>query len=737
VLFPLAAAGDSALERGAEALRRHDFAAAEAALTEAVREAPRNARAAKLLGMAYSAEEKYALAEEPLRRACTLDPAEAGACYFLGRLYYTINRFEESRTALETALAHNAGVRGQLLDGLALTLEALGDSAGAGSNYRAAARTGYRQAQIDYGMFLARHGDPRTALEWLRKAKATEQLARVEKELAASPPASTAGAAPPAALIRFEAHPLAMTVRNGARGDKHQVETMLAGVAVFDYDNDGWPDIYVANGADLASLEKTDPGYYNRLFHNNRDGTFTDVTVRAGVAGHGYSMGVAAGDYDNDGNVDLFVAGVRTNTMYRNRGDGTFEDVTARAGLASDGRWSIAAAWFDYDNDGLLDLFLVRYVEWDPASEPYCGPMKPGYRTYCHPRYYQPLPNALYHNEGGGRFRDVSRESGIGPQAGKGMSVAIGDYDGDGRPDVFVANDTVPNFLFHNLGGGRFEEVALRTGVAYNADGIAPSAMGADFCDYDNDGREDLFVTDLTNERFMLFRNSAPGQFTDVSDTSRIAALSLPWSGWSTGVFDFDNDGWKDLFAAGGNVMDNAELTSSRKSRQPNLMFVNRGGWFELQLLPGEALHRGAAFGDFDRDGRVDAVVTRLNEAPLVLLNVTATAHHWIALRLVGTGSNRDGLGAQVRVETHSGAQWNRATTSVGYGGASDRVVHFGLGEDPQVLSIGIQWPSGVRQVLRDVAADRYLTVEEPRPTAPLSLRRSTSSLLRAGAQRW
>jgi Tfp pilus assembly protein PilF len=712
VALLLFGASDSALERGAEALRKHDFAAAEKALVEAVREEPRSARAAKLLGMAYSAQEKYALAEEPLRRACALDPAEAGACYFLGRLYYTLNRFEESRTALEAAVSHNAGVRGQLLDALALTLEALGQEEAAERRYRAAAETGYRQALIDYGMFQARHGRPQAAIELLRKANATEELARVEKELAASPRPASAAAAPP---IIFEARPLPMQVNNGAQGEKHQVETMLAGVAVFDYDGDGWPDIYVANGASIPSLEKINPGFHNRLFRNNRDGTFTDVTERAGVEGRGYSMGVAAADYDNDGHVDLFVTGVRSNILYRNRGDGTFEDVTERAGLVSDGRWSIAAAWFDYDRDGLLDLFVVRYVQWDPATEPYCGPRKPGYRTYCHPKYYEPLPNALYHNEGGGRFRDVSRESGVGAHLGKGMGVAIGDADGDGRPDVFVANDTVPNFLFHNLGNGAFEEVALAAGVAYNSAGIAPSSMGADFRDYDNDGREDLFVTDLSNERFMLFRSSAPQQFTDVSDISRVAALSLPWSGWSTGIFDFDNDGWKDVFAAGGNVTDNAELTSSRKSRQPNLVFHNRGGAFALELLPGEALHRGAAFGDFDRDGRVDAVVTRLNEAPLVLWNRSAARHHWLALRLAGTRSNRDGIGARVRVETRSGVQWNRATTSVGYGGSSDPCVHFGLGADDRALAIEIEWPSGARQVLRQVAADRYLTVEEPR----------------------
>jgi hypothetical protein len=324
------------------------------------------------------------------------------------------------------------------------------------------------------------------------------------------------------------------------------------------------------------------------------------------------------------------------------------------------------------------------------------------------------LPNALYHNEGGGRFRDVSTESGIGRHRGKGMGVAFGDYDGDGKLDVFVANDTMPNFLFRNQGNGTFTETGLAAGVAYNPDGGASSSMGADFRDYDNDGREDLFVTVLTNERFLLFRNIGGGQFSDTSGTSRIASSSLPWTGWSAGMFDFNNDGFKDFFSVNGNVNDNAERISSRKSRQPNVVFLNRGdGVFDAQTLPGEALHRGAAFGDFDRDGRVDIAVTRLNEAPLVLYNRTGGEGHWIGLHLIGKRSNRDAIGARIHVTTPRGEQWNRVTTSVGYAGSSDRVVHFGLGDETKIPSLEIEWPSGFRQVLRDIRVDQYLTIEE------------------------
>lgn len=701
--------GVSALERGAAAFRSGNLQAAESALQQAVREQPASATAQKLLGLTYSAQEKYALAEPPLRRACELDPQEENACYYLGRVYYSLNQYTASEKAFVLALAQPNGNRGRVLHGLALTKEALGEESNAEVAYKGAIQAGETAVQVDYGMFLFRRGRGKEGLVYLRSANAKAEIDQVERALAASPVGTAAGVA----KIRFSAQALPMIVKDGATGAKRQIETMPAGVAVFDYNNDGWPDIYVANGAAVPSLVKNDQSYSNRLFRNNGDGTFTDVTAHAGVGGTGFCMGVAAADFDNDGNVDLFITGVRTQTLYRNRGDGTFEDVTQRAGLLSDGRWSVAAGWFDYDNDGRLDLFVVRYVEWNPETEPYCGLHKPGYRTYCHPKQYKPLPNALFHNEGDGRFRDVSASSGIGGHLGKGMGVVFGDLDGDGWLDVFVANDTTPNFLFHNRGNGTFEEIAMNAGVALNGDGMATSSMGADFRDYDNDGREDLFITDLTNERFLLFRNLGGLQFGDVSGPSGVAAASLPWTGWSTGMMDFNNDGRKDLFVAGGNVTDNAELTSSRQSRQPNLIFANQGGGrFAMQELSGPAFHRGAAFGDFNRDGRMDVVVTRLNEAPLVLTNTTPGGH-WLALRLEGTRSNRDGIGAEVHLESESGGQWNRVTTSVGYGGSSDKMVHFGLGPDTRVKSLKIRWPSGTTQVLADVVADQILTVRE------------------------
>ncbi len=338
-------------------------------------------------------------------------------------------------------------------------------------------------------------------------------------------------------------------------------------------------------------------------------------------------MGVAAADFDNDGWTDLYVTGVRGNALYRNRGDGTFADVTREAGVAGNGTWSVAAGWFDYDGDGRLDLFVVNYVQWDPGREIYCGVSQEGHRSYCHPRYYGTLPNALYRNLGNRTFRDVSAASGIAAHRGKGMGLAFGDYDHDGRLDVFVANDTVANFLFHNEGNGTFRDTALQAGVAYNNYGVAISSMGGDFRDFDNDGWEDLFVTALTNEMFPLFRNQGDGTFVDVSGPVRIAAASMPWSGWGNGSYDFNNDGRKDFFAANGHAVDNIDMISSRSARQPNVVFLNQDdGAFRAVQIAGAALHRGAAFADFDGDGRVDAVVTRLNEAPVVLSNASDPA---------------------------------------------------------------------------------------------------------------
>ncbi len=527
-------------------------------------------------------------------------------------------------------------------------------------------------------------------------------------------PALAGPAAPPAVTFedRAAAAGIGFVLRNSATPEKHQIETMPGGVAVVDYDNDGRPDIYFTNGARNGTLEKVDSSYWNRLYRNLGGWKFEDVTATAGVAGAGYSMGVAAGDYDNDGHVDLFVAGVRRNLLYRNLGNGKFEEVTARSGITS-GRWSIAAGWFDYDHDGHVDLFVVNYVVWAPEKEPFCGDPAGRYRTYCHPKFYDPLPNQLYHNNGDGTFTDVSEASGIAAHQGKGMGVAFADYDADGDLDVFVANDTVPNFLFRNEGGGRFLEVALAAGVAFNDDGRALSSMGADFRDIDNDGRPDLFVTALANETFPLFRNLGKGLFADVTYPSRVGRATVALSGWSNGAFDFNNDGYKDLFSANGDVNDNTELFSSRKSRQPPVVLVNDGASFTAAEAGPAGMYRGAAFADFDGDGRVDVAASRLNDRAVLLRNTTPKAGHWLALRLEGRRANRDGIGARVKVVTTSGRElFNHATTSVGYASSSDRVVHFGLGDAGKPRSVEVGWPGGAVST-EDVRANRLLTVSQ------------------------
>jgi hypothetical protein len=520
---------------------------------------------------------------------------------------------------------------------------------------------------------------------------------------------------------------LRFTTENSPTPNKNQIETMVSGVALLDYDGDGYLDIYLVNGAAIPSLMKDSPKYWNRLFHNNHDGTFTDVTEKAGLAGAGYGMGVAVGDYDNDGRPDIFVANVTGNQLFHNNGDGTFTDVTEKAGLSGakmNGKkmWSVGAGWFDYNNDGLLDLFVVNYCQWEVNKDPYCA-VKNGVRAYCHPKQYAPLHNALYRNNGDGTFTDVSEEMGIAKLEGKGMSVSFADYDGDGFLDAFVANDTTPAFLFHNLKGKKFEEVGVAAGVAYAPDGGALSGMGSDFRDVNNDGLPDIWYTAVEHETFPMLINQGDSSFVDQSATNGLRSTA-DMSGWGNGISDFDNDGWKDLFVARSNVMDNISLLNpNRTYEEPNTVFRNLGnGKFEdVSATAGadfqlKAAHRGVAFGDLDNDGRIDAVVSVLGGPVKLFHNISPATNHWILLKLTGTKSNRMGIGAQIRIVTADNkSQWNELTTATGYASSSDSRVHFGLGSNARIEEIEIRWPSGTRQTLHDVAVDQILTIEEPR----------------------
>ncbi len=526
---------------------------------------------------------------------------------------------------------------------------------------------------------------------------------------------------PPGDSIHFDLKSIPFRLENSETPARNVPETMPGGVAVFDYNRDGRPDIFFTNGANIATLKKDAPKYKNHLFRNDGNGVFTDVSAAAGLEGIGYDVGVAVGDYDNDGYPDLFVAGVYRNTLYHNNGNGTFTDVTAKAGLNQPDSeygplWAITGVWVDVNNDGLLDLFVVDYLQWKYDSKPLCT--FHDIADYCHPRNYKGLPDRLYLNKGGGVFQDVSAEWGIRDKIGKGMGVGLADYDLDGRPDLFVTNDGYYNFLFHNT-GSKFEEVAFPAGVALPEDGNFVSGMGLDFRDINNDGLPDIVFAALARQTFPIFQNTGGGTFRDVTTASGMATLSGSTSGFGAALYDFDNDGWKDLFVSGGHVQ--SQEMPGQVINQNNAVFRNAGknGQWEAVAENGglnagpAARHRGCAFGDLDGDGRVDVVVTALAKDAEIWMNRSPQSGHWLDIALEGTKSNRDGIGARIKVVTKTGAQYNHMTTSVGYASSSDGPVHFGLGADRRADSIEIHWPSGTVQKLEDVDGDRVLKVKE------------------------
>jgi len=544
---------------------------------------------------------------------------------------------------------------------------------------------------------------------------------------AAAPQNSPAAASLQASAIEFEntisGSKIKFVLRNSVSPQRYTIETMTGGVALFDYNNDGLLDIFFTNGAALPSLDKSDPAYWNRLYRNNGDGTFTDVTQTSGLKGKCYSMGVAAGDYDNDGYVDLYVAGYNCNQLFHNNGDGTFSDVTEKTGVAGvipkiGKAWSVAAGWVDYNNDGHLDLFVVDYLSYNIKTATHC--VDQGHPAYCSPVDFLGTPNILYRNNGDGTFTDVSEESHIARYVGKGMGVSFADYDNDGFTDIFVSNDTFQNYLLHNNGDGTFTEVGVLAGVAYNGFGNAVAGMGTDFRDIDNDGKPDIFETAMFGEGFPIYHNLGGGQFEDASGSAGLTRYASHLTAWGAGIFDFDNDGLKDLFTSDADILDNSLELAHRPYVLQDSIFRNRGNLtFEnLSARAGAsfavpAAHRGAAFGDLNNDGRVDAVVTVLNGSPEIMMNRTKNANHWILLKLVGTKSNRDGLGARVKITTALGTQYNQATTAVGYNSSSDKRVHFGLGSAASVDRIEIAWPSGIKQLLTNVRADQILSVTE------------------------
>jgi hypothetical protein len=528
-------------------------------------------------------------------------------------------------------------------------------------------------------------------------------------------------AAMAAAVPIFEVKPLRgidFLLQNSPTSRKFLIETMPGGVALFDYNNDGLLDIFLVNGGRITeglhvpeNFERSNPRYWNRLYRQNRDGSFVDVTQAAGLANAGsgnYGMGVAVGDYDNDGNADLYVTSYGKNILYHNNGDGTFTDVTAKAGVAGGG-WSVSAGFFDYDNDGKLDLFVTRYMDWDADHNKICGG---DWHTYCPPNAFPATTCLLYHNRGDGTFEDVTERSGLASKKGRALGVAFADYDGDGFSDIFVSNDGMQQYLFHNNGDGTFTECALESGVAFTADGKGMSGMGTVFQDYDNDGRPDVLVTVLPREIYSLYHNEGGGNFNYASLEAGLGALTSMSSGWGVGLEDFDNDGWKDLFVAQGHVLDNVQdIDASLRYKELPLVALNHKGRFERadSGLTKPLAARGVAFGDINNDGCMDAVISCLGGPPVLLLNRGGGNNHWLSISLQGTRSNRDGYGARVSVN----GQTRVATSTGSYLCANDKRLHFGMGL-AEKATVEVLWPSGTKQILNDVRIDQFLSVREP-----------------------
>jgi tetratricopeptide (TPR) repeat protein len=721
---------------------------------------PNELAAWKLAGLSLQLAQQVPQAVEEFSTSLQRFPQDAELWFYLARVHYLQSSLKPAQQAAERALALRADYADAHTQ-LALVLDALNEAEKALTHYRRAIalsrnfialryasllleRLGVMDEALTYvnealklnarsselltlrGRLLEKRNDVAEAIKSYEQAvsvdgnaPARSALARLRAGTSATNTKTAASDSLPAFAFRNVAQQakLNFTLNNGATPRKYQIETMTGGVAAFDYDNDGWTDIYFVNGAELPALEKTGPQFWSRLYRNNHDGTFSDVTEKAGVQGIGFAMGAATADYDNDGDQDLFVAGVHRNQLFRNEGNGKFTDVTAQVIKTNfKNAWSVSAAWLDADNDGDLDLFVVNYCEWNPQLDPLCGADKPGWRTYCFPDRYRGQANQFFRNNGQGVLEDVSTVAGVAQHIGKGMGIAVADYDDNGWMDVFVANDTLPNFLFRNTGKGAFEEVAFQAGVAVNDNGRPVSSMGADFRDADNDGLPDLIFSALEGETYPLFRNAGKGFFVDATWASGLGQATFKRSGWGLGLFDFNNDGWKDLFTANAHVNDNIELYNEQTYRQPNSLLANRGNgtFVAVDAFQNKAAHRGCAFADFDNDGRLDVVTTALNEPAELWRNESAREQHWLAIKLVGAKSNRDGIGAKLKLTDEMGrVQFNHVTTSVGYASASSGVVHFGLGKAVKPKQLEIRWPSGALQTLQNVATNQVLTVRE------------------------
>lgn len=551
---------------------------------------------------------------------------------------------------------------------------------------------------------------------WLLKALIAATVAYPTRSMSRSVPSN------PVTFVDV-ASPAGITFRhdNAVTSEKYLIETMGSGCGWLDYDQNGLMDLYLVNGAETR-LYKPQHTLRSALYRNNGDGTFTDVTEQAGVAAEGlFGMGVAIGDYDNDGFPDLYVIGYDRSILYHNNGDGTFKDMTTRAGVANSGKWGSSGAWFDYDRDGLLDLVIANYVDWSPDNNIWCGEHKPGYRGYCHPDVYHGQTPTLYHNNGDGTFTDVSRSSAVGLKPGNGLGVVTFDYDDDGWQDIFIANDAMPNFLFHNNRDGTFSEIGYLAGVAVSSEGRTEAGMGADAADTTGSGRMDLIVTHLDFEQARLYRNLGEGSFEDYTFQVKLGYATFHLSGFGTHFIDYDNDGARDILMANGHILDNIHLYhADTRYAEPKLMFRNSGdGNFSdvsNQLGPDFVLprvSRGAALADFDNDGDLDILVSNNGQAAQLLRNDGGNNNNWLQIFLIGTKSNRDGVGARIKVVSGDLVQYDQRKGGMSYQSAQDPRLHFGLGKREFLDLVEIRWPSGTVTKLEKLKANQIITVKE------------------------
>lgn len=504
---------------------------------------------------------------------------------------------------------------------------------------------------------------------------------------------------------------------SGQSKEKLIVETVGSGLAWIDYDNDGYLDLYFVNGSRMSE-GKPSPG--NALFRNGGRGTFEDVTGKAGVAGNGsYGMGAAVGDYDNDGRLDLYVTNYGPNQLFRNNGDGTFSDVASKAGVDSR-RWGSSAGFFDFDRDGDLDLYVVNYLDYDPEDNPYCGLSKEGYRLYCDIRMFEGAADHLFRNNGDGSFTDVASPAGIANPSGKGLGLTFADFDGDGHPDIYVANDTIRDFLYRNNGDGTFSDVTYAAAVGFDANGEPQAGMGVDAADWDNDGRPDILVTNFAYELNALYRNGPNLLFEEVSESMGLGSGLLPL-GFGAKLFDYDNDGDVDIYVANGHIENNVHLYFPNLTHaQTDLVYENQGkGFLDVSAKSGApfsapAVGRGAAVADYDNDGDLDIALSNSGGHAVLMRNEGGNRNNWIAIQARGRESNSFGLGAVVRVETEQGTQAGQVNNVASYLSANDLRVYFGLGRQREVTTVEVSWPSGRKQVLSNVPVNRILEVTEP-----------------------